>query len=438
MFGFIKSIFGSIFESVLPLNVNLIHESVPTNRSSCCAYVLLQDKYTKNQKGAYVQAFYQLAKEESLQCQIMEREFIDRKKSINPGYIYQDRDFKNESLESAAFHKQLYRKRPNGSFVKKNAFELACISAIHHDDILAKIGKEFNYHNRDGLLPQPVSKIQMMSEYLAWLDKTNLEIVPNSVAGVPILIMNPLAQQKDSEKLLHTMMQILGLFVAVSAFATFVVATTPVAAIASLYAMSPILTIVLSSIVAYSLVQTMHLSQFFGLSDLAEFIWNDIRALTSKHFTHSKSPFSWKKTIKSACTALAIGALAYVGAEGVFFGILAWPVVASLGMGACAIAGTLAALSFVGTCIGVLGPVRYMNGFGMRNNKIDPNIINSSIIPDVKESKLPPSPTVAAPTRVERLKKETRALKAENAGLKSRSYSHIRAPYCPRPHRRAY
>lgn len=414
-----KAIFKPIFESA-PVNVSLIHESVPLNRTSWCAYVLLQDKNTQAYKGTYVQAFYQLAKEGQLQCQIAEKQYIAAKQITQPGYRYCHTDF--QKLHSD-WHKQLYRKTANGKFVKKNSFELAVIPHIADGDIVFRIGEELNYQNKHGMIPQSVSKVQMMSEYLAWLDQTNLKIVEGSVTGAPILILNPSKRHKFSEKFVHTMVQILGLFVAVSAFATFIIATTPVAALVSLYAMSPVLTLVLSAVVAYSLLQALHLGQFFGLSDLAEFLWNDLRVLTSKHFTHSTSPFSLRKTIKSACNALAIGVLAYVGAEGVFCGILAWPVVAGLGMGGCAIAGTLAGLSFIGTCIGVLGPVRYMNGFGVRNNKIHPDLINRSHISDLKESKTPrPSPTATEEpvilTQVDRLKSKNAGLKAENAELR--------------------
>lgn len=386
---------------------DFIFESVPSNRSTYCAYILLQSRESSkgtddggHETGAYVQGFYQLAKEGGLRCQIVRNTFDSRSqfKKAHP-----------------ALYKQLYRTDAQGKVKRKNAFELAIVPEMNEDEILNIIRREYIYQNEHGLLPQSVFKVQMMKEWLGDLDKTKFKEAGN-MSGATITIDNPDKNQKGSEKFLHSALQFIGFFSTVKTFFNF---SIPFVLLISFSSLTPVAALA-ASIGLLFLFTTLHLSDQFGFSDMAEVLWNDLRWLTSKHFMKSKSAFSPSKAIGSACFLIAIAAFAAVGAQGAFVGLLALaaPVIGA-GMAAYALAGILAGLSFMGACIGMMLPVRYMHGFGVFDNTIPVMVINKSVVPNLRKSKLPPSALANAPSKAERKNTKLKRCQQELKELKA-------------------
>jgi len=414
---------------------NFIFESVPINRTTYCAFVLLRSKGKKDKqgnpiagpiKGTYVQGFYQLAKEQSLHCQIIDKWRCDNNKPLEW--------FKDHHPK---LFKQMYKRNAQDTgWVQKNAFELAIVPEVNVSTVLDRIKDEYDYQNEHGLLPQPVFKVQMMQEWLAGLGAAGLEKA-GPAQGAAIMVDNPEGEHKKNEKWLHALMQILGILVTSKSLLSFITGVTAFFA----FSVTTPLAILATVLGSYFALDMLHLGDMFSYHDVAEALWTDVRWLMSKHFTQSSSPFgnafdskygyqggqstdkssiSILKLMRSLAFMAVITAFAVFCAQGTFWGVLALStpyVGASLALGLSLVLG---ALSFLTTCLGSSVPVRYMVGFGIWNNTISPRYMRDAHLPDLPKNRLPqikPNTGVKAPRREDRRDEKLHKQREENYSL---------------------
>lgn len=373
-------------------SLEFITEASPSNRTVYCAYVALED--TKgNPVGTYVQGLYQLAQADSLKSQIEAKAYadVDTLHKENP---------------------DLYKKLYHANGVKKTAFELAVIHQINKDDVQNTITAEYTWQNAHGQLPQYVFKKHVGTQWLANLKLSTSNFkMKGPVHGMVITVDN--FTPKAADRWTHGAAQAIGLVVTASTLLGLAIALLPSSFLASLSGLSLAVSVAAIALISVFIAKTTALgnsSNFFGL---AETLFTEVPALLSKQFLKKNGPVSWSKLTQSVGFAAAIGGLAFMGASSVYTSTMALPVVAGLGVGASVVAGLLAGVSFVGGCIGASIPVRLFSdsGFGVWDNTISADAVNSANLQPLKAAKLAPAQTVdqkekgitpLAPTKAER------------------------------------
>lgn len=394
--------------------LTLITDAAPANRNFDCSYVVLENKEGDGHiVGTYIQGFYQLAKVGGLRCQIEAKNYADAAtlKQQNPK-LYK-KLYKTKQSESG-----------NSYDAPKSPFELAVINKVAKNDIQNEITEEYTWQNNDpkGLLPQDVSKYRMVPE---WLNKLKHPTSKFGMVGSPqrlTITVDNIVKPKD--KWLHATMQVIGMLVTLTTFVGLVMSILPVVLLSSL---SFSIGLGIASFFALKTIGFGNVANFFGIGEV---LWTDVRALLSKQFLKTEARISWGKLVRSLCFAAAIAMMAFIAASATFSSILALPFIASLGIGAKIIAGLFASNCFMLSCIGASMPVRCFSGFGIWDNTIPMEAINTAEIKPLKEeTKLKDEKgsiskfclTALAPTSAQRkqkkLEKRTEELAAANASV---------------------
>lgn len=335
-------------------------EAPPTIRKQDIGFVTLRRKNgdTSEPVGCFFPELYELAKVNSLKCQVEFDEWNAK----------EDKD----DLQAQPFYEKLFR--ADGQ--KKTPFELGVLPFIFDDNkqkskdkIQRHLEKEFHFiqeHNRlvklgakQGKiikLPAPVNKYRIGAEYLKYVEEIGLEV--SAPRDLKLNLLNPGAKTTLLERTLHWIGQRTSILMTVGAALTasyMSVISVPLAIIA-----------VLGTILAkWSATD-------FGNFDLAETLYRESDWLSSEELRTGET-ISAKKLLKTSILFLAvasgIGAAALASWEiGMAFSISGLGIVSSLVQ--YSIASLLATIGIFSTITGGITTQRFFWGTSIWDNQI--------------------------------------------------------------------